>query len=126
MTADTNFDKLIKETIGENLVKDPGKEFTFQTVKAIGNIHAATKPLISGKVIGIFLSLLTAATIILALNPSTETTLPIDFFRYLSLSSLLNNINFQINLDSTILMILVTSCILIIFQLTLLKKYILR
>ena len=126
MTTDTNFDKLIKETIGENLVKDPGKEFTFQTVKAIGNIHAATKPLISGKVIGIFLSLLTAATIILALNPSTETTLPIDFFSYLSLSSLFNNINFQINLDSTILMILVTSCILILFQLTLLKKVILR
>lgn len=126
MTADTNLDKLIKETIGENLVKDPGKEFTFQTVKAIGNIHAASKPLISGKVIGIFLSLLTAATIILALNSSTETTLPIDFFRYLSLSSLFNNINFQINLDSTILMILVTSCILILFQLTLLKKVILR
>ncbi len=126
MTADTNLDKLIKESIGENLVKDPGKEFTFQTVKAIGNIHAATKPLISGKVIGIFLSLLTAATVILALNPSTETTLPIDFFKYLSLSSLFKNINFQINLDSTILMILVTSCILILFQLTLLKKVILR
>ena len=126
MTADTNLDKLIKESIGENLVKDPGKEFTFQTVKAIGNIHAATKPLISGKVIGIFLSLLTAATVILALNPSTETTLPIDFFKYLSLSSLFKNINFQINLDSTILMILVTSCILILFQLTLLKKFILR
>ena len=55
MISDTNLDKLIKETIGENLVKDPGKEFTFQTVKAIGNFHAATKPLISGKQIGIFL-----------------------------------------------------------------------
>ena len=126
MISDTTLDKILKETIGENLVKDPGKAFTFQTIKAIGNIHAATKPLISGKVIGIFISLITAATIILALNSPTETTLPIDFFRYLSLSSLFNNINFQINLDSTILMILVTSCILILFQLTLLKKFILR
>jgi hypothetical protein len=126
MIPDTTLDKLLKDTIAENLVKDPGKEFTAFTVKAIGNMHTASKPLLSGKVIALIFSLLTAVTIILALNPSSSTNLPTNFLSYISLSSLFNNINFQIKLDSNVLMILVSSCILLLLQLTMLKKIILK
>ncbi|MEN9951056.1 MAG: hypothetical protein RLY85_1808 [Bacteroidota bacterium] len=126
MIPDTTLDMLLKDTIAENLVKDPGKEFTASTIKAIGNMQSASKPLLSGKVITLIFSLLTAGTIILALNPSSSTNLPTGLFRYISLSSLFNNINFQIKLDSNVLMILVSSCILLLLQLTMLKKIILK
>ena len=45
MISDTTLDKLLKETIVENLVKDPGKEFTFQTV----SVQTMMEPMISSQ-----------------------------------------------------------------------------
>ncbi len=126
MITDSKLDKLLKETIGENMVVSPSDEFTSQTIKAIGNSLRAPKPLISGKTFAIYGTFLLIATIILALSKEKATNPIVDSFKNTFIEILPNFRNIQFSLNTQVSQITLCACILILFQLTLLKKYILR
>jgi len=126
MSTDVNFDKLLKETIGEHLIKDPGQGFSDQMVKFLANKPVAVEPLISGKTITLILAMLVGATLILALGPSSTTLLPSAYIPKINIPTLFNNIDFHFALDSNVVLIVVCTCFLILFQLMLLKKLIIR
>jgi hypothetical protein len=125
MSNDANLDKLLKEAIGEHLVKDPGQDFTAQMVKVLAGKPVPVEPLISGKAIVLMLALLIGATLILAVGPSSTTMLPSAYIPKINLPTLFNNIDFHFALESNVVLIVVCTCFLILFQLTLLKKIIL-
>ena len=126
MITDSKLDKLLKETIGENMVVSPSDEVTGQTIKAIGNRLRAPKPLISGKTFAIYGTFLLIATIILALSKEKATNPIVDSFKNTFIKILPNFRNIQFSLNTQVSQITLCACILILFQLTLLKKYILR
>lgn len=126
MSTDANLDKLLQETIRENLIKDPGQDFTAQMIKVLAGKPVPVEPLISGKAIVLMLALLIGATLILALGPSSTTVLPSDYMPKINIPTLLNNIDFHFALESNVVLIVVCTCFLILFQLTLLKKIILK
>ncbi|MEN9885152.1 MAG: hypothetical protein RLZZ420_2369 [Bacteroidota bacterium] len=126
MSTDLNLDKLLKEAIGEHLIKDPGQDFSAQMVKVLAGKPLTAEPLISGKTIVLMLALLVGATLILALGPSSTTMLPSTYIPKINIPTLFNNIDFHFSLESNVVLIVVCTCFLILFQLMVLKKLILR
>ena len=126
MITDTQLDKLLKETIGENMVVMPADEFKVQTVKAINKSLEPTKPLISGRVFSIYGTILVMATLILALTKNSATNPYVNLFTNKLTAKLPDLGVFQFTLNSQVSQITLCACILTLFQLTLLKKYILR
>jgi predicted GTPase len=126
MITDSKLDKLLKETIGENMVKAPAKEFTVQTVNAINKSLQFTKPLISGKAFAIYGMILVMATIILALTKNSATSPYLNSITNKLVKNLPDFTTFQFTMNNQVSQITLYACILILFQLTLLKKYILR
>lgn len=126
MITDVKLDKLLKETIGENMVVSPSDEFTAQTIKAIGNKLQATKPLISGKTFAIYGIFLLIATFMLGLSRETVINPTVNSFKNIFIDILPELKSFQFALNSQVSQITLCACILILFQLTLLKKYILK
>jgi hypothetical protein len=126
MSTDVNLDKLLKEAIGEHLIKEPGQDFSAQMVKVLAGKTVTVEPLISGKTIALMLALLVGATLILALGPSSTTMLPSTYIPKINIPTLFNNIDFHFSLESNVVLIVVCTCFLILFQLMLLKKLILR
>jgi hypothetical protein len=126
MSTDVNLDKLLKEAIGEHLIKDPGQDFSAQMVKVLAGKPVTVEPLISGKTIALMLALLVGSTLILALGPSGTTALTSAYIPKINMSTLFNNIDFHFALDSNVVLIVVCTCFLILFQLMLLKKLIIR
>lgn len=108
------------------MVVSPSDEFTGQTIKAIGNSLRGPKPLISGKTFAIYGIFLLIATIILALSKEKATNPIVDSFKNTFIDILPNFRNIQFSLNTQVSQITICACILILFQLTLLKKYILR
>jgi hypothetical protein len=125
MSTDANLDKLLKQAIGEHLVKDPGQDFTAQMVKILAAKPVKVEPLISRKAIALMLALLIGATLILALGTSSTNELPSAYIPKINIAALFNNIDFHFALESNVVLIVVCTCFLILFQLTLLKKIIL-
>lgn len=126
MITDVKLDKLLKETIGENMVVSPSDEFTAQTIKAIGNKLQATKPLISGKTFVIYGIFLLMATFMLGLSRETVINPTVNSFKNIFIDILPELKSVQFTLNSQVSQITLCACILILFQLTLLKKYILK
>ena len=126
MITDTQLDKLLKETIGENMVVMPADEFKVQTVKAINKSLEPTKPLISGRVFSIYGTILVMATLILAITKNSATNPYLNLFTNKLTAKLPDLGVFQFTLNSQVSQITLCACILTLFQLTLLKKYILR
>jgi len=126
MSNDANLDKLLKEAIGEHLVKDPGQDFTTQMIKVLAGKPVPVEPLISGKAIVLMLALLIGATLILAVGTSSTNEPPSAYISQIDLSALFNNIDFHFALESNVVLIVVCTCCLILLQLTLLKKIIMR
>ncbi len=126
MITDTQLDKLLKETIGENMLVTPTDEFKVQTVKAINKSLEPTKPLISGRVFSIYGTILVMATLILAITKNSATNPYLNSFTNKLTGKLSDFGVFQFTLNSQLSQITLCACILILFQLHLLKKYILR
>lgn len=126
MITDSQLDKLLKETIGENMVVMPADEFKVQTVKAINKRLEPTKPLISGRAFAIYGTILVMATLILAITKNSATNSYLNSFTNKLTAKLPDFGVFQFTLNSQLSQITLCACILILFQLTLLKKYILR
>lgn len=125
MSTDTNLDKLLKQAIGEHLVKDPGQDFSAQMVKVLAGKPVPVEPLISGKAIALMLALLIGATLILAVGTSSTNELPSAYIPKIDIAALFNNIDFHFALESNVVLIVVCTCFLILLQLMLLKKLIL-
>ncbi len=126
MSTDVNLDKLLKVAIGEHLIKDPGQDFSALMVKVLAGKPVTVEPLISGKTIALILALLVGATLLLAFGPSTTTMFPSAYIPKINLPTLFNNIDFHFSLESNVVLIVVCTCFLILFQLTLLKKILLK